>query len=42
VFGIVAEKKIPVRAGFNIENYVNDPRVTPEDEVMTEILFPTE
>lgn len=42
VFGIVAERKIPVRAGFKIENYVNDPRVTPEDQVMTEILIPTE
>jgi predicted transcriptional regulator YdeE len=39
-FEIVAEKKIPVRDGFNIEHYVNDPRVTPEADLITEILFP--
>lgn len=38
----VRELKLPVRAGFNIENYVDDPRVTPEDELRTEILFPVE
>ena len=37
---LVAEKKIPLRDGYNIENYVNDPRVTPEDKLITEILFP--
>ncbi len=41
VFELVAEKKIPVRDDFNIENYVNDPRVTPEDQLITEILIPT-
>jgi hypothetical protein len=29
-----------VRKDFNIENYVTDPRMTPEDELITEILFP--
>jgi predicted transcriptional regulator YdeE len=38
---LVAEKHIPLRDGYNIENYVNDPRVTPEDKLITEILFPT-
>jgi DNA gyrase inhibitor GyrI len=38
---IVAEKRIPLRDGYNIENYVNDPRETPEDKLVTEILFPT-
>ena len=38
---IVAEKKVPLRDDFNIEHYANDPRVTPEDQLVTEILFPT-
>jgi len=37
---IVAEIKLPLRDDFNIENYVNDPRVTPEDQLITEIMFP--
>jgi effector-binding domain-containing protein len=41
VFEIVTEKKISVRDDFNIENYVNDPRTTPEDQLVTEILVPT-
>ena len=41
VFKIVAERKIPLRDGYNIENYVNDPRTTPEDQLVTEIMFPT-
>jgi effector-binding domain-containing protein len=41
VFKIVAEKNIPLRDGYNIENYVNDPRTTPEDQLVTEIMFPT-
>jgi DNA gyrase inhibitor GyrI len=40
VFEIVADKKIPLRDGFNIENYVTDPRTTPEDQLITEILLP--
>ena len=38
---LVAEKHIPLRDDYNIEHYVNDPRVTPEEELTTEILFPT-
>jgi TetR/AcrR family transcriptional regulator, transcriptional repressor for nem operon len=36
----VREQKLALRDDFNIENYVTDPRVTPEDELITEILFP--
>ncbi|MFZ0744365.1 MAG: GyrI-like domain-containing protein [Terracidiphilus sp.] len=41
VFEIVAEKKIPQRDDYCIENYANDPRVTPENQLITEILVPT-
>ena len=41
VFQIVAETKIPLRDDFGIENYVSDPRTTPEDQLITEILVPT-
>jgi len=41
VFEIAAEKKIEQRDDYNIENYLNDPRVTPEDQLITEILIPT-
>ncbi len=37
----VKEKKIPVRDDYAIENYVNDPNVTPEDQLITQILIPT-
>ncbi len=40
-FELAEEQKLPLRDGFNIENYVNNPRVTPEDQLITEILFPT-
>jgi effector-binding domain-containing protein len=40
VFELVAEKKIPLRDGYHIENYVSDPSNTPEDKLITEILFP--
>jgi len=41
VFEIVAEKKIQLRDDYCIENYANDPRTTPEDKLITEILVPT-
>jgi effector-binding domain-containing protein len=41
VFEIVADNGIPVADNYFIENYVNDPRVTPEDQTITEILIPT-
>jgi effector-binding domain-containing protein len=37
----VVQKKIQVRDDFCIENYLNDPRTTPEDQLITEILIPT-
>jgi DNA gyrase inhibitor GyrI len=40
-FQLAEEHKLPLRNTFNIENYVNDPRATPEDQLITEILFPT-
>jgi DNA gyrase inhibitor GyrI len=42
VFQIVAEKKIRLRDDYCIENYVNDPRTTDPQELITEILIPTE
>jgi effector-binding domain-containing protein len=41
VYETVAQKKLQVRDDFSIENYVNDPRTTPEDQLITEILVPT-
>lgn len=41
VFEIVAEKNIPMRDDYCIENYVTDPRTTPEDQNITHILIPT-
>lgn len=41
VFELIAERKVPVRDDFFIENYVNDPRTTPEQQLVTEILVPT-
>lgn len=34
-------KKIAQRKDFYIEHYVNDPKTTPEDKLITEILIPT-
>jgi DNA gyrase inhibitor GyrI len=41
VFRIVAEKKLPRRPDYCIENYANNPDTTPEAELITEILIPT-
>lgn len=41
VFNTVKETNLPVDNNFFIENYVNDPRVTPEEKLVTEILIPT-
>src|SRR5579871_483467 len=40
VWQIVGERKIPLRDDFAIENYLNDPRVTPASDLITEILVP--
>ena len=42
VFAIVKQMNMKVRDGFYIENYVNDPKTTPEADLITEILIPTE
>ncbi len=41
VFEIVSEEDIQMREDFCIENYMTDPRVTPEEKAITEILIPT-
>jgi len=41
VFEIVVEKKIQMRDDYCIENYANDPRTSPEDQLVTQILIPT-
>jgi effector-binding domain-containing protein len=40
VFEIIAEKALTLRDDYHIENYVNDPTNTPEEKLITEILFP--
>jgi AraC family transcriptional regulator len=40
IFKTLSEKRVQVRPEFCIENYVNDPRVTPEDQLQTELLVP--
>jgi effector-binding domain-containing protein len=40
VMEIIRQTKLPVRDDYFIENYVNDPRTTPEDQLITEILVP--
>jgi len=42
VFEIVCETKIRLRGDYCIENYAHDPRTTPEQQLVTEILIPTE
>lgn len=41
VWQIAEETKIPLRDDFAIENYLNNPGTTPENELLTEILLPT-
>jgi effector-binding domain-containing protein len=41
VFEIVSKKDMMLRSDFNIENYVSDPRTTPPEQLITEILVPT-
>jgi hypothetical protein len=39
-WSIVKEKNLQLRDDFAVERYMNDPRVTPEDQLVTEILIP--
>jgi hypothetical protein len=41
VMKIVSETNLPVRDDYFIENYRNDPKTTPEADLITEILVPT-
>jgi effector-binding domain-containing protein len=41
VFEIVSERKLKLRDDYCIENYATDPRTTPEEQLVTEILIPT-
>jgi DNA gyrase inhibitor GyrI len=42
VFDIFAQRGMKLRSDFCIESYVSDPRTTPEDKLITEILIPTD
>ena len=41
VFEMVKARNIQVRNDFYIEHYVNDPKTTPEEQLVTEILVPS-
>ena len=41
VFEMVSEKNLEMRNDFCIESYLNDPKTTPEKDLVTEILIPT-
>jgi hypothetical protein len=41
VMQIISTTKLPLRDDYFIENYPNDPKTTPEAELITEILVPT-
>lgn len=40
-WAIVGEKKIELRDDFAIENYLNDPKSTPPEQLITHIMIPT-
>lgn len=40
IFRALSEKNVSLREDLCIENYINDPRVTPEDQLQTQILIP--
>jgi effector-binding domain-containing protein len=41
VMELITQTKLPLRDDYFIENYVNDPRTTPEERLITQILVPT-
>jgi effector-binding domain-containing protein len=41
VFEIVSKTNMMLRSDFCIENYLNNPRTTPEEKLITEILVPS-
>lgn len=42
IFRTLAEKKVTLRPEYCIENYLNDPQTTPEEQLKTELLVPVE
>ena len=40
IFRALAESSVRLREEYCIENYINDPKVTPEDQLQTQILIP--
>lgn len=40
IFRALAERRTSLREDYCIENYVNDPKITPEDQLQTQILIP--
>ena len=40
IFKTLSEKRVTLRPEFCIEKYLNDPRVTPEDQLQTQLLVP--
>ena len=40
IFRSLAESSVRLREEYCIENYINDPKVTPEDQLQTQILIP--
>lgn len=42
VWSLVEENRLKLRDGFAIERYMNDPRSTPEDQLVTYIEIPVE
>ena len=42
VFGQVEKEKLPMRNDWFVENYINSPKATPAENLVSEILIPTE
>jgi AraC family transcriptional regulator len=40
IFKTLSQKEVALRQEFCIENYLNDPKITPEDQLLTELLVP--
>ncbi|MBV9180331.1 MAG: AraC family transcriptional regulator [Acidobacteria bacterium] len=40
IFKILGDSHVELRPEFCIENYLNDPKITPENELLTELLVP--
>ena len=40
IFRTLSENSVPLREDFCVENYLNDPKSTPEEQLLTELLVP--